>query len=133
MAEFSKPVYKVDVLKVEFPVLAGDPEWSPAETLDWYRAADRAAFVPYIYLSAGVGIEEFVASLELAAEAGARFSGVLCGRATWQHGAPEFARGGRPALDTWLAHEGVANLHRISRCLERATPWDARQSARTPA
>jgi len=125
MEEFSKPVYKVDVLKVEFPVVAGTPEWTRDEAKAWYRAAGEVAGVPYIYLSAGVGIAEFVASLELAAEAGARFSGVLCGRATWQGGAPAFARGGRAAFDAWLATEGVANLQRINRCLEYATPWDA--------
>jgi len=125
MEEFSKPVYKVDVLKVEFPVVAGTPEWTRDEAKAWYRAAGEVAGVPYIYLSAGVGIAEFVASLELAAEAGAKFSGVLCGRATWQGGAQAFARGGRPAFDAWLATEGVANLRRINRCLEYATPWES--------
>jgi tagatose 1,6-diphosphate aldolase len=125
MEEFSKPVYKVDVLKVEFPVVAGTPEWTGDEAKAWYRAAGEVVGVPYIYLSAGVGIAEFVASLELAAEAGAKFSGVLCGRATWQGGALAFARGGRAAFDAWLATEGVANLRRINRCLDYATPWDA--------
>lgn len=124
MEEFSKPIYKVDVLKVEFPAVAGTPEWTRDEAKAWYRAADDAAGVPYIYLSAGVGIAEFVGSLELAAEAGARFSGVLCGRATWQGGASAFARGGRVAFDAWLATDGVANLRRINRCLEYATSWE---------
>jgi tagatose 1,6-diphosphate aldolase len=122
MEEFSRPVYKVDVLKVEFPVVAGTPEWSRDEAKAWYRAADEVAGAPYIYLSAGVNISEFVGSLELAAEAGARFSGVLCGRATWQGGCTAFARGGRAAFDAWLATDGVANLQRINRCLEAATP-----------
>jgi tagatose 1,6-diphosphate aldolase len=127
MEEFSDPVYKVDVLKVEFPVVAGTPDWTRDEAKAWYRAADEVAGVPYIYLSAGVGIAEFIASLELAAEAGAHFSGVLCGRATWQGGCPAFVRGGRPAFDAWLAAEGVANLRRINRCLDFATPppWHA--------
>jgi tagatose 1,6-diphosphate aldolase len=127
MEEFSNPVYKVDVLKVEFPVVAGAPEWSDAEAREWYRAADGAAgAVPYIYLSAGVDISQFVNSLDLATAAGARFSGVLCGRATWQQGAAAYARGGRRALDAWLAVNGVANLERINRCLESATPWETR-------
>lgn len=124
MEEFSKPVYKVDVLKVEFPVVAGTSEWSRDEAKAWYRAAGEVAAVPYIYLSAGVGIAEFVASLELAAEAGARFSGVLCGRATWQGGASAFAKGGRAAFEHWLSSEGVVNLERINRCLQYATPWE---------
>jgi tagatose 1,6-diphosphate aldolase len=127
MEEFSDPVYKVDVLKVEFPVVAGAPEWSDAEAREWYRAADGAAgAVPYIYLSAGVNISQFVDSLGLAAAAGARFSGVLCGRATWQEGATAYARGGRLALDAWLAVNGVANLERINRRLESATPWESK-------
>jgi len=48
--------------------------------------------------SAGVGIDEFVASLTLAAEAGAHYSGVLCGRAVWQEGVPIYVREGRAAL-----------------------------------
>jgi tagatose 1,6-diphosphate aldolase len=122
MEEFSKPVYKVDVLKVEFPVVAGAPEWTRAEALEWYRAAGRAARIPYIYLSAGVGIAEFLGSLELAAESGARWSGVLCGRAAWQDGAAAYARGGRAALDAWLATEGAANWRRINALLAAATP-----------
>jgi tagatose 1,6-diphosphate aldolase len=122
MEEFSKPVYKVDVLKVEFPVVASAPEWTRAEALEWYRAADRAATVPYIYLSAGVGIDQFLGSLELAAESGARWSGVLCGRAGWQDGASAYVRGGRAALDAWLATEGAANWRRIHRLLAAALP-----------
>jgi tagatose 1,6-diphosphate aldolase len=122
MEEFAKPVYKVDVLKVEFPVVAGAPEWTRAEALEWYRVADRAAAgVPYIYLSAGVGIAEFLGSLELAAESGAKWSGVLCGRAGWQDGASAFVRGGRPALDAWLATEGAANWRRIGAALKTAS------------
>jgi tagatose 1,6-diphosphate aldolase len=126
MEEFSKPVYNVDVLKVEFPVAAGTPEWSRAEAVEWYRAADQAAAVPYIYLSAGVGISEFVGSLELAVESRAGFSGVLCGRATWQEGVPHFVRDGRPAFDAWLAAAGAANLRRINACLQSASSWETR-------
>jgi tagatose 1,6-diphosphate aldolase len=122
MQEFSDPVYKVDVLKVEFPVVAGAPEWSHAEAVEWYRAADRATRIPYIYLSAGVGIAQFLASLDLAVEAGARFSGVLCGRAAWQEGAAAYVRGGRAALDAWLAAEGAGNWRKIQRKLAAATP-----------
>lgn len=125
MEEFSKPVYKVDVLKVEFPVVAGAPEWTRAEALEWYRAADRAAAVPYIYLSAGVGIGQFLGSLELAVESGARWSGVLCGRAAWQEGAVAYARGGRPALDAWLAAEGAGNWRSIHSLLRAASPLPA--------
>jgi tagatose 1,6-diphosphate aldolase len=123
MEEFARPVYKVDVLKVEFPVVAGEAEWTRAEALEWHRAADRAASgVPYVYLSAGAGIAEFIGSLELAAESGARWSGVLCGRAGWQDGAAAYVRGGRSALDAWLASEGAANWRRIHALLAAASP-----------
>ena len=39
--------------------------------------------LPYIYLSAGVSAELFQETLKFAHEAGAKFNGVLCGRATW--------------------------------------------------
>jgi tagatose 1,6-diphosphate aldolase len=126
MEEFSKPVYKVDLLKVEFPVIANAREWSHAEALEWYRAADQASGLPYLYLSAGMAIAELIGSLQLAAEAGARFSGVLCGKATWQDGVPVYAREGLSAFREWLAKEGARNQERINRCLEPAASWEAR-------
>ncbi len=137
MREFSRDVYKVDVLKVEFPVNMSYVEGSPVfegvsvhkreEALDLFRRADAVAGRPYIYLSAGVSLQHFVASLEMAAEVGARFSGVLCGRATWQNGIPEYVRGGRAALDEWLAGTGVRNIQSVNAALKSATSWDACQ------
>ena len=136
MEEFSKPFYKVDVLKVEFPVNAafvegsavygGKTAYTRAEALDIYRSADSIARCPYIYLSAGVSGDHFLESLHLAAEAGARFSGVLCGRATWQDGVPVYAHEGVEALEGWLATEGVRNIQAINDCLRAATPWHDR-------
>lgn len=135
MREFSRDVYKVDVLKVEFPVnvsyVAGSPvcsgqaAYSTDEALGYFREADAAARRPYIYLSAGVSAEHFRASLGLAANSGARFSGVLCGRATWQDGAPVFMRDGLAAFEQWLAAEGAGNIEAINALLECATPWHA--------
>jgi tagatose 1,6-diphosphate aldolase len=127
MQEFSKPLYKVDVLKVEFPVAAcmTGVAFSRDEALDYFRAADAAATVPYIYLSAGAEIADFVGSLELAVDAGARFSGVLCGRAMWQDGIPAFATKGRGAFSRWLETEGVRNAQCIVERLRSATPWSA--------
>jgi len=108
MAQFTKPEYRVSVLKVEFPIS------SHSKSLDWYkRADDAAAGKPYIYLSAGVSMAEFLASLDLAREAGAHFSGILCGRAVWQDGIPEFVRGGPRAFKDWLSGQGVENLRQI--------------------
>jgi tagatose 1,6-diphosphate aldolase len=137
MEEFSKDVYKVDVLKVEFPVNAifvegsgghhGPTAYTRAQALDYFRQADRAAKPPYIYLSAGVSAQVFTESLRLAAEAGARFSGVLCGRATWQDGVGVYARSGGAALDRWLETQGVQNITAVNECLRAAVPWQQRE------
>ena len=127
--EFSAGRYSVDVLKVEFPVGAAavrDGVFSKAEALEWYRRADAASGIPFIFLSAGVSNDEFTASLRLAAEAGARFSGVLCGRANWQGGAPAFVRGGVDALSEWLSVDGVQNMAAVNDCLRAAVGWRQR-------
>lgn len=123
--EFSKDRYKVDILKVEFPVntaLVGQA-YTREAALDHFRRADAAAGRPYIYLSAGVSRAQFTASLELALEAGARFSGVLCGRATWQDGVPVYAGEGATGLRRWLRDDGIRNIEGINQYLRHATPW----------
>lgn len=135
MEEFSKDRYRVDVLKVEFPVNvafvegsefgSGQFVWSREQALECFRAADAVARRPYIYLSAGVSGRQFIESLGLAAESGARYSGVLCGRATWQDGVPVFVREGVAGLERWLSTEGVRNLQALNVCLAEATPWTA--------
>ena len=133
MREFSRERYRVDILKVEFPVVAaliegsatftGRAAYTVDEALAWYRRADKAAGKPYIYLSAGVSSAEFLESLRLATVANSRFSGVLCGRANWQEGAPAFARGGISAFTEWLQTQGVANMQAVNKAIARATPW----------
>ncbi len=136
MREFSRDIYKVDVLKVEFPVNAsfvegcdvynGQSAYTFDEAMEHFRQADAAAGRPYIYLSAGVSGTHFRASLRIAEQAGARYSGVLCGRATWQDGVPIFARQGVAALEDWLMAEGVRSIQAINQCLSAATPWNQR-------
>lgn len=133
MREFSQPHYHVDVLKVEVPVNAefvegssvykGRTAYTRAEALEQFRRAAEAATKPFIYLSAGVGNKQFVESLHMAAEAGAEFSGVLCGRATWKDGIPVYATKGVKALEDWLAVEGVKNINAVNAALSGATPW----------
>jgi tagatose 1,6-diphosphate aldolase len=135
MEELSKDIYGVDVLKVEFPVnaafvegsgvYAGQTAYSRAEAIEWFQRVDAAARRPYIYLSAGVSAPHFRESLRLAAEAGARFCGVLCGRATWQDGIVVYAREGREALDRWLMTDGAANISAVNACLEAAWSWES--------
>jgi tagatose 1,6-diphosphate aldolase len=66
---------------------------------------------------------EFTESLELAGEAGTKFSGVLCGRATWKEGIPVFGKQGGTAFRQWLDTEGVKNIANVNARLKSARPW----------
>jgi tagatose 1,6-diphosphate aldolase len=133
MAEFSKPQYNVDILKVEVPVnviyvkgmspCKGESAYTREEAKELFRKAAAAAKKPFIYLSAGVSNEVFNESLELAAEAGTNFSGVLCGRATWKDGIPVYAKQGAKAFEEWLSTTGVANINNVNARLKAAKPW----------
>ncbi len=143
MAEFAKPQYGVNVLKVEVPVnLAfvkgaqaskGESAYTREEAMEHFRAAAAEAKQPFIYLSAGVSNDVFIESLELAAESGVPFSGVLCGRATWQEGIPVYAKQGRQALEEWLKGEGVRNIERVNTALQAAKPWYGFYGAKSSA
>ncbi len=124
MAEFSKSSYGVDVLKVEVPIdmkfvsgtrsFTGEEAYTRADALRLFKEASDVSTKPFIYLSAGVSNEQFVETLHLAAESGANYSGVLCGRATWQDGVPIFGRDGLDALKAWLETQGVANIQAVN-------------------
>jgi tagatose 1,6-diphosphate aldolase len=134
MTEFSKPQYGVDILKVEVPVnvkyvkgslaFEGTAAYSLEEAKDHFRKAAAVAKRPFIYLSAGVTDEVFRATLDLAAEAGVGFAGVLCGRATWQDGIPAYGKGGPAALEAWLKDRGRRNIEALNQVLRKgAKPW----------
>jgi tagatose 1,6-diphosphate aldolase len=133
MAEFTKDRYGVDVMKVEVPInmkfvegskaFGGQTVYSRQEAMDHFRRAADVATRPFIYLSAGVSNAEFTESLELAAEAGTRFSGVLCGRATWKDGIPVYGKQGGAAFRAWLEAEGVKNIGNVNARLKAARPW----------
>jgi len=133
MREFSKDRYGVDVLKVEVPVnmkfvegakvYAGQKAYSKKEATDHFLKAATAATKPFIYLSAGVSNAEFTEALELAAESGVKFNGVLCGRATWKEGIPVYAKQGADAFRKWLETEGVKNINNVNDRLKAASPW----------
>jgi tagatose 1,6-diphosphate aldolase len=134
MEEFSKPRYGVDVLKVEVPVnmkfvegtraFGGQTAYTRQEAMELFRQSAAAAGKPFIYLSAGVTDEIFRETLELAAEAGTNFSGVLCGRATWQDAIPIYAKEGDEALERWLEDRGVQNITMLNEVLATgAKPW----------
>ena len=133
MEEFSKPQYRVDVLKVEVPVnmvfvkgarsCKGESVYSREEAQEHFRRSASLAKKPFIYLSAGVSNDTFNESLELAAEAGTNFSGVLCGRATWKDGIPVYGKQGLKAFEEWLGKQGVANINNVNQRLAAAKPW----------
>lgn len=136
MEEFGKPQYHVDVLKVEIPINAeyvlgssvykGQAAYSRQQALDLFRKAADTAQKPFIYLSAGVDNAQFVESLNMAAEAGTDYSGVLCGRATWKDGIPVYAKQGVKALEDWLSNEGIKNINAVNEAIKPAKPWYAK-------
>lgn len=131
--EFCKARYAVDVLKVGVPVnmrfvasanaTGGEAVYSRREAAGYFRRASDAASLPFIYLSEGVSNELFADGLALAEEAGSAFSGVLCGRATWQDGVPVFVQSGGSALEEWLRTTGTQNIKRVNARLSAAHPW----------
>ena len=133
MREFTKDRYGVDVMKVEVPInlkyvegakaFGGQKAYTKQEAMDHFRRSAEVATKPFIYLSAGVSNAEFTESLELAGEAGTRFSGVLCGRATWKEGIPVFGKQGADAFRAWLEDEGVRNINNVNDRLKAARPW----------
>ncbi|MFO1520218.1 MAG: tagatose 1,6-diphosphate aldolase [bacterium] len=134
MEEFSKDRYHVDVLKVEIPVnmkfvqgakaFKGEAAYTKDEAKKLFQSTAAATDKPFIYLSAGVSDEEFRESLELAAESGVKYNGVLCGRATWKEGIPVYAKSGAAALEKWLSDRGVQNIQALNAVLEKgAVPW----------
>lgn len=140
MQEFTRDRYGVDVMKVEVPVNIAFVEgtksssgrrsiYSKTEAMEHFRRAAAATTKPFLYLSAGVSNPNFTEALELAAEAGAKFSGVLCGRATWKDGVAVYVRQGGAAFRKWLEDEGVKNITKVNACLHAAQPWYVRYGA----
>ncbi len=133
MKEFTQDRYGVDVMKVEVPVnmkfvegarvSSGQSAYSKKQAMEHFRHAADVSTKPFIYLSAGVSNAEFTEALELAADAGTKFSGVLCGRATWKDGIAVYARQGGSAFRNWLEDEGVKNITNVNERLRAAHPW----------
>ncbi len=133
MQEFTQDRYGVDVMKVEVPInmkfvegakaFGGQKAYTKQEAMEHFRRAAAVATKPFIYLSAGVSNAEFTENLELAAESGVKFNGVLCGRATWKDGIPVYGKQGADAFRKWLETEGVKNISNVNDRLKAATPW----------
>ncbi len=77
------------------------------------------AGVPWVILSAGVDIDEFVENVRIATESGA--SGFLGGRAIWQGSAQYYPD--KEAMEQWLSTSGVSNFKRLLQVFQAATPY----------
>ncbi len=132
--EFSKPVYGVDILKLEFPAdlkwtaeyaggaFDGKPRQSAyraTEVETFCRQLNQAAGIPWVILSAGVNIEEFLVQVDMATAAGA--SGFLCGRAIWKDAIPLYPD--LVKMETWLRTQGGHNFARAKAHAGLALPW----------
>ena len=132
MKVFSDERFKVDVLKVEIPVNmnfvegygTGEAVYSKEEAAEYFRQQEASTNLPYIYLSAGVSTKLFQDTLVFAHEAGAKFNGVLCGRATWAGVVPVYIEQGEEAAREWLRTVGRENIEGLNAVLSRtANPW----------
>lgn len=132
MKTFSLPRFGIDVLKVEVPVNMNfvegfsdaEPVYTQQEARQWFLVQNAASSLPYIYLSAGVSAKLFRETLLFAKDAGAQFSGVLCGRATWADSVKPYMENGETAARAWLKDEGTANIKALNEVLAKtAVPW----------
>ncbi len=130
--EFTDPSYKVDILKLEFPAdlkytseykdstfYEGASAYDLNEVKDVCQKLDESSTLPWVILSAGVDIEEFIENVQLATAAGA--SGFLCGRAIWKDAVQYFPDTG--AVTEFLENEATTNFHNANAAAENALPW----------
>ncbi|HFE4671615.1 TPA: tagatose-bisphosphate aldolase [Staphylococcus aureus] len=136
MKLFSEPRFNVDVLKVEVPVnmkyvegfAEGEVVYTKEEAAQHFKDQDASTHLPYIYLSAGVSAELFQETLKFAHEAGAKFNGVLCGRATWSGAVQVYIEQGEDAVREWLRATGFKNIDDLNKVLkDTATSWKQRK------
>jgi tagatose 1,6-diphosphate aldolase len=131
---FSRSEFHADVLKLEFPsdlrytreyadgAFDGRrrvPVYALEEVEALCREVDAACAAPWVILSAGVGIEEFLVNTRIACSAGA--SGFLCGRALWQGAVRMFPEMQGIVAD--LQSRGTADFRRLNEAADDALPW----------
>ncbi len=132
--EFSKEEYGVDILKLEFPVNLkfveefhnGLFDGKTRETVYTLKDAENACYeitkkssVPWVILSAGVDIAEFVHNVEIASKEGA--SGFLAGRAVWKEFAKYYPN--EEDMIAWLSTSGVSNYYKLYEASKKAVPY----------
>ncbi len=105
------------ILKVEVPFDLGfvegfgEAEMSRSDAIKALQEAAAPAYgLGFVYLSAGVSFEWFLASLKLAVEAEVAFSGFMCGRAIWSDAVEIFGTQGEEPLRAWLRDTGRKRL-----------------------
>jgi len=134
--EFSDPRYQVDILKLEFPadlkytkeyrtgIFDGkerEAVYSLEDVRGFCEKVNDSAGRPWVILSAGVDIKEFLVSVDLACEAGA--SGFLCGRAIWKEAIPLYTD--PEEMVGFLDSEGAINFLKCNAAAEAAVPlWE---------
>ena len=122
---FSDPRYLVDVLKVETPIDMNHLEgygqkeslYTKEEALKYFKDQSDATDLPYIYLSGGISASLFQDMLRIARESGAKFNGVLCGRATWIDSVDIFGKDQEEAAK-WLDETGKENITSLNEVLK---------------
>ena len=130
--EFTDPSYKVDILKLEFPAdlkytaeyherefYVGESAYDLNKVKDVCQQLDETSTLPWVILSAGVDIEEFIENVQLASAAGA--SGFLCGRAIWKNVFKCYPDS--RAVNQFLENEATTNFHNANSAAENALPW----------
>jgi tagatose 1,6-diphosphate aldolase len=134
LRRYADPRFRVDVMKLEFPVelkrvdgfhagvldgVVREPVHDLDETRAHLAALDTASPVPWVLLSAGVGPREFALDVELAVDAGA--SGVLAGRAVWYDALAAYPD--LEAVKARLRERSVPYLAQLAGIVARALPW----------
>ena len=89
------------------------------DAYDFCEEISNRSRVPWVILSAGVDIEEFLINVEIASESGA--SGFLAGRAVWKEFTKFFPDESKMSL--WLKTSGVENYFRLVEASDKALPY----------
>lgn len=127
MKVFSNPRFNVDVLKVEIPVnmnfvegFSNEEEiYSKEQAANYFASQAESTKLPYIFLSGGVSSQLFQETLIFASQSGAKYNGVLCGRATWAESIEIFSLEGERDTRHWLQSVGKENINKLNYVLQR--------------
>ncbi|MFA5080185.1 MAG: tagatose 1,6-diphosphate aldolase [Candidatus Paceibacterota bacterium] len=130
--EFSKPEYKADILKIEFPAKLGYTDlyndgafgstkegyfYTVEEIRRCCRKIDSIAKCPWIIMSSGASNSEFAEYVRLAGNAGA--SGYLGGQGIWKSSLSNFPN--YKSMKKSLETEGIRNIRRVNDILDNET------------